>query len=218
MFEELLKKNKPWSIRATEAFYTALDDYFDEDKCVYVCEIARELINRGTSLDLDSAEKILVHATQKYFNVDDSQYKADVYYLLGSFYENCRRDYIKAYTAYDKYALNNTKNGGVHGLLMRALMLRDGFTYSDELETELRHSLAEADLGLRSDRLYEALAQYIVAEHNGEAEFCEKLKTRIKSIVKADEIFVLDMIMKKDSIRDVLELPERTVEFIKTLI
>lgn len=218
MFEELLKKNKPFGIRATEALYIALDDYFDEDKCVYVCEVARELIKRGTSLDLDSAEKILVHATQKYFNVDDTQYKADVYYLLGSLYENSRKDYIKAYTAYDKYALNNAKNGGVHSLLMRALMLRDGFGYSDELETELRHSLAEADLGLRSDRLYEALAQYIVAEHNGEAEFCEKLKTRIKGIVKADEIFVLDMIMKKDSIRDVLELPEKTVEFINTLI
>lgn len=217
MFETLLKKNKPWNFRATEELCRELADYFDEDKCKYVCEVANELIKRNTAKDTDGARDILICATQKYFNVDDTNVKAGVYYLLGKIYETKLQDYVKAYTAYEKYSLNNTVNDGTHSLLMRALLLRDKFTYSEELEKELRYSYGETDLGLRSDRLYEALASYVTAKHENDDALCEKLKTRIKAIYKADEIFVLDMIMKKDDIRDVLELPEFVKEYIEAL-
>ena len=212
------EKIKNWDAAANGRFIAALNDYFDEDKCALTAEAANELIKRGSHGDLISAENLLVYATQHFFDgVEDTDAKAAVYYTLGTLYETKLHDYVKAFTAFEKYSLNNTKFSGADGILLRVLLLRDGFTYSDELEKYLARSFAEPDLGLRNDRIYETIGNYLVAKNEGKDDLCEKYKKQINAIVKADEIFVLDIFMKKDNFRDVLELPDETKAFIKSL-
>lgn len=212
MFENLLKV-KIWNRATEEKFYEALSDYFDEDKCAYTNDVAKKLMKNGNE---HSAENILLYAIQNYNKLDDKNDSAILYYTLGELYEKHYCNYQKAYECYREYGLLNTKFGGVPSLLVRALLLKDNFTYSDELEKELLRSYGEGDLGLRNDRFYETAANYLVAEHDGKTDLCEKYKKEIKGIVKADEIFVLDLFMKKDTVRDVLEIPAIAKAFIKS--
>lgn len=217
MIEKLLKV-KEWTSKTNYEFFDALIEYTDDEKCVIVADTAKELMNRGGYNNMNSAEIILIYATQHFFNVSDSNYKALVYYRLGEFYEKYKENYVRAYTYYEKYTLNNSENSGTHSLLLRALILRDDFTYSDELEKELRMSYGEIDLGLREDRLYENLGALIVARHEGgKDELCEKHIKRLKAIVKADEYMFLDVLVKKDDIRDVLEVPKKVTDYINKL-
>ena len=216
MIEKLLK-TKEWDADTTTKFFKALVNLSDEEKCVVISDTSKELMKRGGQANLSAVETILVSATQCYFNVADNEYKALVYYRLGEFYEMHKGNFIRAYTYYEKYTLN-TKNGGTHALLLRALLLRDDFTYSDELEKELRLSYGEPDLGLRNDRLFENIGALVVARHEGTDEaLCDEYIKRIKNIVKADELFFPDFIFKKDTVRDILEIPQKVFDFVNTL-
>ena len=96
-------------------------------------------------------------------------------------------------------------------------MLKDGFTYSDELEKELLRSYGEPDLGLRNDRFYETAANLIVARHNGKEDGAKNYRKQLLAIVKSDELLFLDIFFKKDDIRDVLSLPAVAKEFVNSL-
>ena len=174
-------------------------------------------MSKGNKSDFFASETILVHATQHYMEVCDTNYKAIVYYALGTLYELHLDQYVKAYTYYEKYALNNTINDGTHSILLRALILRDNFKYSDELEKELRYSLGEYDLGYRNDRLYETLGSFIVAQHEGNTEREEELKKRLKTIVKGDEFFFLDFVLTKEKTPVRLNVPQKVIDYIKWL-
>lgn len=206
-----------WTAETNGKFFIALKEYTNEEKCEITAKVAKELMKRGNKMNLVCAETILTYATQHFFEVSDNNYKALVYYRLGQLYEHLLENFVKAYTAYEKYTLNNTENEGNHSILLRALILRDNFTYSDELEKEYRMSLGEYDLGLRNDRLYENLGTLIVAEHDGDTDTAEKIKKRLQAIVKADELFFLDLIFKKDTIPDSLKVPEKVISYIKAL-
>ncbi len=208
---------KNWDAEISGRFFKAIRTYENEDKCLITARVARELIKRGGSTNISSAEVILIYATQRYFDVCDSNYKAEIYYLLGQLYEHHLENFIKAYTYYEKYTLNNTINEGSHSILLRALILRDNFTYSDELEKELRYSYGETDLGLRNDRLYENIGTLIVAQHENNEKAVEKLKKRLKGIVKTDELFFLDIVFKKDAVSDTLRVPQKVIDYINNL-
>lgn len=217
MLKELFNKNKT-DYKTEEKLYNYLANFTDDEKCVMVEDTAKDLISHNDEADYDMAERILIHATQFYFDVSSTDYKALIYYRLGEFYENIRKDYIKAYTYYQKHALNNTKNDGTHSIIMRILLLRDDFSYSEELEKELKLSYGEIDLGLRNDRIYENIAALIVARHkNTDEKLCEKLVKRIKSIVKTHDLLPLDFFTKKDTVKDVITVPQKVFDFIEKL-
>lgn len=216
MIEELLKV-KIWTAPEITKFFKYLEDLFDEEKCVIVADVTKELLKRGEKDNISAAEVILVYATQHYFNVDDNNYKALVYYRLGQLYEHHRENFVRAYTYYNKYTLNNTKNGNNHSTLLRALILRDDFTYSEELEKEFRQSLGEIDLGLKSDRLYENIGRLIIARKEGNEEDVEKISKRLKGIVKTEFLIFPDLITRKDTIRDTLDVPLKVIKFVEGL-
>ena len=198
-----------WDNETKDDFLQTLAIYSDDEKCQFIYDIIPKILKSNNNMNIISAENILVYATQHFFNnVSDTHYKALIYYRLGEVYFLYWEDYIRAYTAYKKYELNNTQFGGVHSVLLRALILRDNFTYSEELQKELELSYGELDLGLRKDRIYENIGSLIVAQKEGNEELCEKLIKRIKAIVKADEWFFLDIIFRKDSIPDSLKAPK----------
>ena len=98
--------------------------------------------------------------------------------------------------------------------MLRALILRDDFTYSEELEKEFRMSLSEADLGLKNDRIYENIGRYIILNHEGNEEECKKVIKRLCGIIKTDELILPDLILKKN-LDDRVTVPAKVVEFIK---
>lgn len=216
MIEELLKV-KIWTAPEITKLFKYLEDLFDEEKCIIVSDVAKELLKRGEKDNVSAAEVILVYATQHYFNVEDNNYKALVYYRLGQLYEHHRENFVKAYTYYNKYTLNNTNNGNNHSTLLRALILRDNFTYSDELEKEFRQSLGEIDLGLKSDRLYENIGRLIVSQKEGKDDEVDQIAKRLKGIVKTEFLVFPDLITRKDTIRDTLDVPMKVIRFVETL-
>ena len=126
------------------AFFNYLESFTDDEKCQIVTATANELMAIGGTQNIFASELILVHATQHYMaDVTDTNYKALVYYALGQLYELHLEGFVKAYTYYEKYVLNNTINDGSHSILLRAIILRDNFTYSEELENHYKNSLCE---------------------------------------------------------------------------
>lgn len=207
-----------WDNETKDDFLQTLAIYSDDEKCQFIYDIIPKILKSDNNMNIISAENILVYATQHFFNnVSDTHYKALIYYRLGEVYFLYWEDYIRAYTAYKKYELNNTQFGGVHSVLLRALILRDNFTYSEELQKELELSYGELDLGLRKDRIYENIGSLIVAQKEGNEELCEKLIKRIKAIVKADEWFFLDIIFRKDSVPDSLKAPPKLLDYVNSL-
>ncbi len=216
MYKDLLKIPL-WSAEINGKFFHRIRDFSDDEKCGFCVDVCENLLKRKSKGNIVSAEVILIYATQHYFNdVSTNESKAKVYYLLGKIYEYYLEDFIKAYTAYEKYTLN-TENDGTHSLLMKALILRDGFVFSDELEKHYRYCLGETDLGLRNDRFYEALASYIISTHYGKDEEAEKMKKRLKGILKGDELFFLDFFIRKDNIPDSLTVPEKVIKYVNSL-
>ncbi len=216
MYKDLLKI-KLWNAETNNNFFHRIRDFSNDEKCTFAVDVAEKLMKRGDNSNIVSAEVILVHATEHYFeNVSSAESKAKVYYSLGKLYETHLEDYAKAYTAYEKYTLN-TGNDCTHSLLMKALILRDGFVYSEQLEKEYRYSLGEVDLGLRNDRFYEALASYIINTHYEKDEEAEKMKKRLQGILKGDKFFFLDIVTKKDNIPDTLKIPQNVIDFVNSL-
>lgn len=217
MIKRFFNKNF-WDNETKDDFLQTLAIYSDDEKCQFIYDIIPKILKSDNNMNIISAENILVYATQHFFNnVSDTHYKALIYYRLGEVYFLYWEDYIRAYTAYKKYELNNTQFGGVHSVLLRALILRDNFTYSEELQKELELSYGELDLGLRKDRIYENIGSLIVAQKEGNEELCEKLIKRIKAIVKADEWFFLDIIFRKDSVPDSLKAPKKLLDYVNSL-
>lgn len=216
MIEKFLQ-TKLWSTEFKIQFLNELNSYTNDEKCFFVYEAANNLLKSQKDMNLIIAEDILVYATQHFNNVEDSNKKALVYYKLGELYEVYKEDYIKAYTYYKKYELNNTEMQGIHSLLLRVLLLRDNFTYSEEMEKELKLSYGETDLGLRKDRIYENIGSLIIAEKENDTQLCEKLIKRIKAIVKGDELFFLDLIFRKDTVNDSLKPPKKLIDYVKSL-
>lgn len=215
---ETFLKTKNWNSKIVGEFLKTLGDadkaYSNEEKCGYIKETAKELLKRGGNSNISSAENLLIYATQHYFDGTELQVKADIYYILGELYEKHKENFVRAYTYYEKYTLNNKENSGTHSLMLKALILRDDFAYSDELEKEFRMSLAETDLGLKNDRIYENIGRYIILQHEGNAEDCEKVIKRLWGIVKTDELILPDLILKKN-LNDRVTVPKKVIDFIK---
>ena len=204
MINELLKQ-KVWDESCNEKFFQYLKDFSNEEKCEIIYQVMPLILKKRDEVSIASAEIILTH------------YKALVYYRLGEFYECYKENFIKAYTYYKKYELNNTEFDGVHSILLRVLLLRDNFTYSEEMEKELNLSYGETDIGLRKDRLYENIGTLIMAQRNNDEKTAETMKKRIISIVKADKYFFVDLVFRKDATPDYLNTPEVLINYVKSL-
>lgn len=217
MIENFLK-TKTWNTKIVGEFLKELGKtetgYTHEEKCNYINKAAKELLKRGGNGNISSAENLLIYATQHYFEGIAPQVKANLYYTLGGLYENHKENFVRAYTYYEKYTLNNKENSGTHSLMLKALILRDDFTYSDELEKEFRMSLGEGDLGLKNDRIYENIGRYIILKHEGKDEECEKVIKRLWGIIKTDELILPDLIIKKN-LSDRVTVPQKVIDFIK---
>ena len=138
------------------------------------------------------------------------------FYSLAKYYES-NKDYNSALEYYKKYFLNNPSIEGENKILLKIFLLRDNFTYSDEIKNLLFNSYGEYDLGLRNDRIYENIAEYLIFINDNNTEKAEEKKKELKALLKYGQLPLLDVIIRKDSVFNALSVPEEVINFIEKL-
>ena len=215
MFSDLLAL-KEWKTDNIADFYNRLTIFPNEDKCDYTVSVANELIKKNNIHYYKVAEEILINAIRNYFNVEDLNYKAKIYFCLGYLYE-VQKKYINSFTYYEKYKLNNNIYEGANSILLKIIILRDKFKYSEELEKLFLEALGEYNLVLRNDRIYEDIAEYLILLNKNNFGKAEEKKKDLKALVKYGQLPLLDVIIRKDSIFNALSVPDEVIEFVEKI-
>ena len=215
MFSDLLAL-KEWKTYNIADFYNRLTIFPNEDKCDYTASVANELIKKNNIHYYKVAEEILINAIRNYFNVEDLNYKAKIYFCLGHLYE-VQKKYINSFTYYEKYKLNNNIYEGANSILLKIIILRDKFKYSEELEKLFLEASGEYNLVLRNDRIYEDIAEYLILLNKNDFEKAEEKKKDLKALVKYGQLPLLDVIIRKDSIFNALSVPDEVIEFVEKI-
>lgn len=215
MFSDLLIL-KEWKTDNIADFYKRLSIFSDEEKCNYTVLVANELIKRRNNNSYKTAEEILIYAIRNYFPVKDSNYKAKIYFCMGQLYE-VQKKYINSFTYYEKYKLNNNIHEGANKILLKIILLRDKFKYSEELEKIYLRAAGEYDLGLRNDRIYDDIAEYLILLNKNKIKEAEEKKKDLKALVKYGQLPLLDVIIRKDGVFNALSVPDDVLDFIREI-
>lgn len=146
------------------------------------------------------------------FNLIDQN---DFYSLAKYFEEN--KDYNKSLEYYKKYFSENPSVEGENKILLKINLLKNNFTYSEEIKKLLLNSYGEYDLGLRNDRIYENIAEYLILINENKIEKAEEKKKDLKALLKYGQLPLLDIAIRKDSIFNALDVPGEVVKFIEKL-
>ena len=139
----------------------------------------------------------------------------DFYSLAKYFEEN--KDYNKSLEYYQKYFSENPSIEGENKTLLKINLLKNNFTYSEEIKNLLLNSYGEYDLGLRNDRIYENIAEYLILINENKIEKAEEKKKDLKALLKYGQLPLLDTIIRKDSVFNALDVPVEVVNFIEKL-
>ena len=139
----------------------------------------------------------------------------DFYSLAKYFEEN--KDYNKSLEYYQKYFSENPSIEGENKTLLKINLLKNNFTYSEEIKNLLLNSYGEYDLGLRNDRIYENIAEYLILINENKIEKAEAKKKDLKALLKYGQLPLLDIIIRKDSVFNALDVPIEVVDFIEKL-
>ena len=146
------------------------------------------------------------------FNLIDQN---DFYSLAKYFEEN--KDYNKSLEYYKKYFSENPSVEGENKILLKINLLKNNLTYSEEIKKLLLNSYGEYDLGLRNDRIYENIAEYLILINENKIEKAEEKKKDLKALLKYGQLPLLDIIIRKDSVFNALDVPGEVVKFIEKL-
>ena len=139
----------------------------------------------------------------------------DFYSLAKYFEEN--KDYNKSLEYYQKYFSENPSIEGENKTLLKINLLKNNFTYSEEIKNLLLNSYGEYDLGLRNDRIYENIAEYLILINENKIEKAEAKKKDLKALLKYGQLPLLDIIIRKDSVFNALDVPVEVLNFIEKL-
>lgn len=139
----------------------------------------------------------------------------DFYSLAKYFEEN--KDYNKSLEYYKKYFFENPSIEGKNKTLLKITLLKDNFKYFEEIKQLLLNSYGEYDLGLRNDRIYENISEYLMFTNENNIEKAEEKKKDLKALLNYGQLPLLDVIIRKDSIFNALDIPSEVVDFIKEL-
>jgi len=85
------------------------------------------------------------------------------------------------------------------------------------LEDLFLKASGEYNLGLRNDRIYEDIAEYLILLNKNKLEKAEEKKKDLKALVKYGQLPLLDVIIKKDSVFNALSVPDEVIEFVEKL-
>lgn len=138
------------------------------------------------------------------------------FYSLAKYYE-LNKDYNNALEYYKKYFFENPSIEGKNKILLKIILLKNSFTYSEEIKNLLLNSYGEYDLGLRNDRIYENIAEYLIFDNENNIAKSEEKKKDLKALLKYGQLPLLDLIIRKDSVFNALDVPNEVVEFIEKL-
>ncbi len=135
------------------------------------------------------------------------------FYSLARYCE-LNKDYNKTLEYYKKYFSSNPSIEGENKILLKITLLKENFKYSEEIKNLLLNSYGEYDLGLRNDRIYENIAEYLMFINENNFEKAEEKKKDLKALLKYGQLPLLDVIIRKDSVFNALDVPSEVVNFI----
>ena len=138
------------------------------------------------------------------------------FYSLARYCE-LNKDYNKCLEYYKKYFSSNLTIEGENKILLKITLLKENFKYSEEIKNLLLNSYGEYDLGLRNDRIYENIAEYLMFINENNFEKAEEKKKDLKALLKYGQLPLLDVIIRKDSVFNALDVPSEVVNFIEKL-
>lgn len=138
------------------------------------------------------------------------------FYSLAKYYES-NKDYNSALEYYKKYFSENPSIEGENKILLKINLLKNNFTYSEETKELLFNNYGEYDLGLRNDRIYENIAEYLFFKNENNIKKAEEKRKDLKALLKYGQLPLLDVIIRKDSIFNALDVPVEVINFIEKL-
>ena len=147
---------------------------------------------------------------------DSNKIDHNDFYSLAKYFEE-NKDYNKSLEYYKNYFSENPSIEGENKTLLKIILLKDNFKYSEEIKQLLLNSYGEYDLGLRNDRIYENIAEYLMFINENNVEKAEEKKKDLKALLNYGQLPLLDVIIRKDSIFNALDIPSEVVDFIKNL-
>ncbi len=213
---EIFLAAKVWDSEVIGKFYNALKRLPDEEKCDCSIFIAQTLQKRGGNSNISAAAEILEYGLKNYVTVTPET-KARMHWALGNIIEYHYHNYEDAYRQYIAWKELNSKTSGVYIALTRCLLLRDDFVYSPELEDYLAKSGGECDLGRGEDRLYESIAWYLVYTNQGNKKKMAQYRSSAQAILKSDENFLPDYVLRNDTEKEELKIPQKVRIYVKEM-
>lgn len=211
MFETLLSV-KSWSSETVGEFLRSVEYYPDCDRGRYTVDVAREILARGGDGNVHSAAVISEYALNNCGKMP-TETKAVLYSILASINEKELSDYAEAYRLSLLWKELSSGVVGADVSLVRNILMRDRFAYSEALRRHLNDSYGDFDLGYRTDRLYEALAEYVIALNDGDEAKTVRQRKRINGIITADETILPDFFLKPDATPERLNVPTFVREY-----
>lgn len=215
MYKDLLELSE-WKTENVSDFYTRIKELSNEAKCDETVFVANALLKKGDHKSFRTAEEILLYAVRNFFEVEDTNYKAKIYFELGKLYE-AQKLYIQSFTYYEKYKINNNCCEGINSILLKIILLRDNFKYSENMENLFLAAAGEYNLGLRNDRIYEDIAEYLILLNKNKIEKAEEKKKDLKALIKYGQLPLLDLIIRKDSVFNALSVPDEVISFVEKI-
>ena len=215
MFSDLLELRE-WQTQNVADFYNRLKPFSNEVKREQALFVAQELSKKGDLKIFRTAEEILIYAIANFCDPEDTNQKAKIYFVLGQLCES-KKLYGQSFNYFEKYKINNNIYEGANSILLKIMLLRDNFKYSEKLEEIFLAAAGEYNLGLRNDRVYEDIAEYLILLNKNKTEKAEEKKKELKALVKYGQLPLLDIVIRKDSVFNALSVPDAVIRFVEKI-
>lgn len=208
-----------YSDSARQKFYTALrrsgNDFSRSQHCRL---LAYELSKKRTIEATECSFKLLEHAMGEYKNAGASE-KCSCLQAMGNilFLDG---EYEKAYLCFLQWdGISKELYVGLRGqymALLKSLLMKDGFAYSEELAHMFSLAVKELSLPMRSEKLYLLAAQMVLAKAEGDAVLAQTARTQAVEIMeKANKPSALEEVYRKNKLKDTIDVPEKLLDYIK---
>ncbi len=207
---------KVWDSEVIGKYYKALQRMPDEEKCDCTIFVAQTLHKRGDKSNLSAAQEVLAYGIDSYTDIS-KETKARMHWALGRVLEEAFNDYENAYSQYEAWEKLDSNIKGSYAALIRCLLLKSNLTYSNELEQLVIKGGGEGYVGNKEDRLYEAIAWYLVYANKNDEKKMKEYRGYAQAILKADENFLIDYLFNSDAEKDRLNIPQKVKIFVKEM-
>jgi ATP/maltotriose-dependent transcriptional regulator MalT len=208
-----------YSDSARQEFYVALRrSGNDFSRSQYCRLLANELSKKKTEGATLCSFKLLEHAMEQYPNAGASE-RCSCLQLMGNIWFS-EGEYKKAYEFFCQWKeMSQAMYVGLRGQymeLLKSILLKDNFTFSEELSDIYPFALEELSLPMRFAKLYLLVAQMVLAKAKSDMTLVDTARMQAIEIVeKAAGPSALEEAYSKNKLKDTIDVPKALLNYIK---